>query len=243
MKEIIVSDCDQSFLQYVEIFLKRMGYNVIPAQNGNEVIKLLQTRRPGAVIIDVGKETKDGMMTFTNIKKDEKTSPIPVITISDESIPDTIEQCKNLGCAGHLIKPVKVDDLHEIIECIFSQGRIKRKRLRACVRTKVIVIHDGREQALYTENICENGIYISKADPLPSGSEVEITLLLEKQCFLKLKGVVVFVREIFDDKYNIPPGMGIQFKDVSDDQVRTLKNYIERLFAEDIFRETFPKYR
>jgi Tfp pilus assembly protein PilZ len=95
---------------------------------------------------------------------------------------------------------------------------------------------------LYTANLSEGGMYIRKTNPFPTGSSLEITMPLENGGSITLKGVVVHVKGLLSNVLDATPGMGVQFKEITDNQIMTLKRYKERLFAEDIFRGTFPKY-
>ena len=65
---------------------------------------------------------------------------------------------------------------------------------------------------------------------------------LENEGPVTVKGAVVHVKGLLIDIFNSTPGMGVQFKKITDNQMMTLKRYKERLFAEDIFKGTFPKY-
>ncbi len=242
MKKIIVVDYDQTFHPYIRILLERFGYNVMLAKKGIDVIKLVQFEEPDAIILDVGKDTIEVMMTFKHIKKNEKTSAIPVIMVHTDLTPKIVDECKKLGCAGFLKKPIKIEELYDTLENVFSPREIKRKHLRVSVTKKVTVLHRGKEYTLYTGNLSEGGIYIRKTNPFPVGLEVDITMPLDNGDSIQLKGVVVHIKGLLSDVLNTTPGMGLQFKDITDDQMTILKLYKERLFAEDIFRGTFPKY-
>jgi len=245
MKKIIVVDYDQTFHPYIRILLERLGYIVMPAKKGIDVLKLVQFEQPDALILDVGKDTNDtidGMIILHHIKKNGTTSSIPVIIVHTDLTTDIVENCKNLGCAGYLTKPIRIEELYDTLENVFSPREIKRKYLRVTVNKKVHVVHRNNEYTLYTANLSEGGVYIRKTNPFPIGSEMEITLPLENESSLTIKGVVVHVKGLFSDILHSTPGMGVQFKEMSDDQMMTLKRYKERLFAEDIFRGTFPQY-
>lgn len=242
MKKIIVVDYDQTFHPYIRILLERLGYSVMPAKQGIDVIKLAQFEQPDALILDVGKDTTDGMMIFGHIKMNEQTSAIPVIIVHTNLAPDIIEDCNRLGCAGYLTKPIRIEELYDTLENVFSPRKIKRKHLRVSVNKRIDVVYRGKEYTLYTANLSEGGAYIRKTNPFPIGSEMEITMHLENGGPMTVKGVVVHVKGLLIDVFNSTPGMGVQFKEITDNQMMTLKRYKERLFAEDIFRGTFPKY-
>jgi two-component system cell cycle response regulator/two-component system cell cycle response regulator DivK len=242
MKKIIVVDYDQSFHPYIRILLERLGYTVMPAKKGIDVIKLVQFEQPDAIILDVGRETADGLMTFAHIKMNAKTSTIPIIIVYTNLASEIIEDCNRLGCAGYLTKPIRIEEVYDTLEKVFSPREKKRKYLRVSVNKKIDVIYKGREYSLYTANLSEGGIYIRKTNPFPIGSELEITMHLENEGYITVQGIVIHVTGLFGDILQSTPGMGVQFKELSDNQMLTLKRYKERLFAEDIFRGAFPKY-
>lgn len=235
IKKILIADDSQTFLIYMGILLKRMGFTVIPAEDGLEVLKLLKIVEPDVIMLDIRLGTMDGAAILKYIKENKQTFNMPVIMVSSDSSKEVIEKCRKLGCASYLTKPVKIDKLHEALEeCVFSQKRAKRKYIRASANKRVTVAHNGIKYKLYTESLSEKGMYIRKKDPFPIGSEVEITLPLKDGASIQLKGDVVYIKGLFGDVFKVPPGMGIKFKEITDDQVEILKNYTERLIAEDI---------
>lgn len=242
MKKIILVDDDQTFHPYVRILLERLGYNVTPVKKGLDVIKFIQFEEPDIIILDIGKDITDAMTILINIKKDEKTSRIPVVVVHSEKMPEIDEKFKKLGCAGYLTRPVRIEELYDTLENIFSPRKIRRKHLRVSISKKVTVFHGGKEYILYTSNLSEGGVYIMKTNPFPVGSVLEITMPLDNGNSVQLKGVVVHVKGLFSDISNSTPGMGLQFQEINDNQMMILKRYKERLFSEDIFRGTFPKY-
>lgn len=235
IKKVIIADDNQTFLMYMGILLKRLGFAVLPAENGLEVLKLLKFCEPDVIILDVWLGGVDGTSILRYIKEDRLTSNIPVIMVSSDSTSAVVKKCKRLGCSGYLKKPVKLDKLHDILEtCVFSQVRGKRKHLRVSFNKKVTVVFNGVQHELYTENLSEKGIFIRKRDPFPVGSKVEVVLPLADGESMKLKGEVIHVKGLFGDVMNVPPGMGIEFRKVSKSKSKTLRNFIKGEIGEDI---------
>lgn len=52
---------------------------------------------------------------------------------------------------------------------------------------------------------------------------------------LYLKGVVIYIKELFGDMLKLPPGMAIKFREVTPGQSKLLKNFIKHLIAHDLF--------
>jgi len=141
---------------YIGIILKRMGFTVIPAESGLEVLKLLKLTEPDLVMLDIVMDGIGGNAVLSSIKRDKQTSHIPVIMVSQDSSPKTMEKCRELGCSAFMSKPVKIDKLHEILqEYIFSSLGTKRKHMRIPVYTKVQVVVGGSSYELYGETLAE----------------------------------------------------------------------------------------
>lgn len=235
LKKVIIADDNQTFLMYMGILLKRLGFTVLPAENGLEVLRLLKFCMPDVIILDVWLGGVDGTSILRYIKENRLTSNVPVIMVSSDISSSVMKKCKSFGCDGYLEKPVKVKKLHDILEtCVFSQIRKKRKHLRVSINEKVTVVLDGIEHKLYTETLSEKGIYIRKKDPFPIGSKVEVVLPLDDGKSIKLKGEVIHVKGLFGDVMNVPPGMGIEFKKISKSNAKILRNFIKKEIGEDI---------
>lgn len=128
ISQVIVADDNRNSLMHIGLLLKRLGYNVVPAKNGLEVLRLLKFVEPDVVMLDVGMETVDGMAVLKSIKENVQTSDIPVIMVSGDSSAETIRQCKELGCIDYITKPVSSDKLHNALEwCSRSESWTRRR--------------------------------------------------------------------------------------------------------------------
>ena len=233
-KKILIADDSETFVMYMCILLNRMGFSVIPADNGLEAMRLLKLTTPDMVILDVNMPVLDGVGALQHIRETEDLSHIPVMMVSVDASRETVGRCRDLGCTCYLTKPLKVDELHDALqEHMFSKQGWRRKRIRINVTTRVTVAHGGDTHELYTEALSTGGIYVRKREPLPVGSEVGVTLPLDGRT-LSLTGRVIYVKGIFGEMFKVPPGMGIEFKDVSEDDLTHLSDYISRSLAGDI---------
>ncbi len=235
-KKVIIADDSHVYLMYMGIVLKRLGFMVVAAQNGPEVLNMLKLVEPDLVMLNTIMKGMAGPDVLSSIKKDKQTSHIPVIMVSQDASAETIRRCTELGCAAFLSKPVKIDKLHEVLqEHVFSSMGTKRKHLRVPFRGKVQVTCDGVPFQLYGETIGEGGLYVRKKDPLPVGSIVEVTLPLGDGDPIRLKGVVVYLKGHFTSVFKYPPGMAIEFKGVGPAETERLRSKVEKTLAQDIF--------
>lgn len=107
----------------------------------------------------------------------------------------------------------------------------RRKHVRVPMCNKVYVSTNGTVSELYTVNVSAGGMYIKTDKPLPVGSKVVISFPLGAGRHLNLKGVVANIKR---EAGKQPPGMGIEFKDVGDDERKRLRDYVKKTSAQDI---------
>ena len=235
IKKILIADDSKTFLMYMGILLKRMGFSIVPLESGQKVLKLIKTINPDIVMLDVNMGDMNGTRILKYLKEDKAISRIPVIMMSSNSDTDIKKKCRKMGCSSFLPKPIKIDQLHIALEeCSFSPLGPRRKHLRVSVNKKVAVKYKGKNYDLYTETLSEGGVYLRKRDSFPIWSELEIRISVDKGHILNMIGTVVHTKEITSDVFKMPPGMGVKFTSISEEQARILKNYIARLIAEDI---------
>jgi CheY-like chemotaxis protein len=236
-KRILIVDDSETFLMYFSILLRRMGFNVIPADNGMTALKLLRVLMPDIVILDIAMPQMDGITTLRYIKGDMHTTNIPVIIVTVSSDPKYHEECEKLGCSGYLTKPVKVPDIHNMLNgCMSSLGKT-RQSLRTAFDKKVSVTHDGVTREHHAVSLSERGIYIRKKNPLRVGTEVEVSVPLKDDETLNMKGNVIYVKGGKGTLFEIVPGMAVEFRDVSTHDSEKLNSFITDCLTKDIFED------
>ncbi len=234
-KTVLIADDSETFVMYFSLLLKRLGFEIIPAENGLEALKLIKVTEPNLIMLDIRMPVMDGMTALRLIKKDKQTTEIPVIMVTTDSRPETIEECKRLGCSGYITKPVNITKIHKVLqECLYSPMGFKRRHVRATYKEKVSVSYNGTSYGLYAGTLSEGGIYVTKKDSFPIGSEVKVTLCLEKGEELCIDASVIYVKGVYGDLFKAPPGMALEFKNLTDEKAAVLKNFVKKLLTNDI---------
>ena len=237
-KKIILADDNKTFLMYVGLLFKRLGFQLLPAVNGLDALRLAKTTPVDLITLDVHMDTLDGITALRHIKADKDIAHIPVIMISTDMSQETVRTCREIGCFDYLAKPIKVDMLHDAAQrAFFSQGKASRRHIRTVCNKKVSVHFKGIRYDLYAEMLSEGGLYVRKEDPLPIGADVDVILNLDDGRSRQLKGKVIYTKNQFGDFSTLSPGMAIQFVDLSEQDNRDMNNYVKTLVAGDILDE------
>ncbi len=105
--------------------LRREGYNVTAATNGEQVLQALSSgRRPDLAIMDVEMPVLDGLETTRCIRRkeaDRSLPRLPILALTANVQKDDIEACLAAGMDGYLSKPFDRDALEEAISRILKR--------------------------------------------------------------------------------------------------------------------------
>ncbi len=235
MKTVVYADDSKTSLMYVSLLVKRFGFKVMPADSGREALRLIKLAGADVVMLDVHMDQMDGFATLRYIKEDKMTAHLPVIMLSTGADNESIEQCRKLGCYAYLTKPLRVDLLHATLqECFFFSRGTNRKHLRVPFYRKVSAVYRGMRYELFSETLSEGGVYLRKENPFPLGDSLDLTIPLTQGNALQLKGTIIYIKELLGDFFTLPPGMAVQFKEMTAAEALRLKNHLETIIAGDI---------
>lgn len=120
MKRVIVVDDDKEIREIVTFVLKRNGFEVAVASNGQQLQQLLAEKLPDLIILDVMMPGQDGYQIFNTLRNEVQTQQIPVMimTAHTENIYERISV--DLGAAEHVTKPFHPLDLVEKVKTLLQ---------------------------------------------------------------------------------------------------------------------------
>lgn len=108
---------DDSFLRKLLCDkLRREGFELFEATDGQQALDFLKDNRPVLMLLDLMMPGIDGFQVLEAVRRDERIKDIPVIVLSNVGEKQMIERARQLGADDYLIKAHFV--LDEIIERI-----------------------------------------------------------------------------------------------------------------------------
>ena len=93
--------------------LKRNGYEVIMAIDGDECMARLQAVMPDLILMDINLPGRDGYQLTREIKANTSTAHIPVIALTAHAMSGDRDKCIEAGCDDYDTKPVNITSLLE----------------------------------------------------------------------------------------------------------------------------------
>jgi len=119
-KRILIVDSDSDFRTSLSKVFSRQGYRVYSAPDGQKALRLCQKHRFDLIITDLFMPLKNG---FQLIKEAQILAPrckVLVVTAYDEE--ENRNRALAQGAIGFLCKPVKKDQILEIVRQTLGQG-------------------------------------------------------------------------------------------------------------------------
>ncbi len=122
-KNIVLADNDQILLKAIENNLTIEGYNVIIANDGQQVIDIIESAVPvDAVIIDALLPRINSLEVISKIRKKFSIAELPIIVISSLGEPENTMASFESGANDYLNKPFYI---YEIVSRLKTQLQLK----------------------------------------------------------------------------------------------------------------------
>ncbi len=119
---ILLAEDNEINIATVSPFLRRRGYRIILAQDGESAVRRAVEDRPDLILMDVQMPGMDGLEATRRIRANEDTARIPIVALTALAMPGDRERCVEAGVDEYLSKPVQFKQLFAIIELHLSRA-------------------------------------------------------------------------------------------------------------------------
>ena len=123
-RRILVADDDPAILRLVTAIVEKEGYQVVPARDGRDAYKLLQTDGEFvACVFDVVMPHIQGPELVRYMKTEKKLMKIPVMMMTAEQNPKLSSDSFAAGAVVFLPKPFTTSQLQVMLRMLISKAR------------------------------------------------------------------------------------------------------------------------
>jgi DNA-binding response OmpR family regulator len=121
LKVLLVED-DRFLRKAAEATLRKGGFTVMAAADGEEALNLVRTDIPHLVLLDLIMPKIQGFEVLRRLKEDASTRHVPVIVLSNLGQDSDIQRAMTAGAAGYLIKSnLSLQDLLARVKSMLSE--------------------------------------------------------------------------------------------------------------------------
>ena len=103
-KRILLAEDDRVLRKAAEVTLKRHGFSVLTAADGEAALEMARAEAPDLVLLDLIMPKLQGFEVLRRLKQDPVTEGIPVIVLSNLGQPSDVQAALEAGAVGYFVK-------------------------------------------------------------------------------------------------------------------------------------------
>jgi signal transduction histidine kinase/DNA-binding response OmpR family regulator/CHASE3 domain sensor protein len=216
---LLVVEDDEAFAGILRDLSREMGFQSLVAGTAEEALSLARDYMPSAIVLDVGLPDQSGLSVLDRLKRDVQTRHIPIHVISGS---DHAQTALSLGAVGYMLKPVKRDELADVLK------KLEAKLSQRMHRVLIVEDDDVQREAV--------GKLLTSHDvqTVTAGTAAQCLELLKQQTFdcmvldLSLpdaSGYSLLETLSQEGAYSFPPVIVYTGRELSPDDEQRLRRY------------------
>ena len=116
--KLLIVDDELDALEGVQFFFQTRGVEVLTAQGGLEALALVKACHPQVIMLDIKMKGMSGTEILQKAKELDPSVAVIIITgLSEDGLE---EACRALGAMAFLTKPVRVEELEQVIQTLHA---------------------------------------------------------------------------------------------------------------------------
>lgn len=118
---ILVVDDEQDLLDLIEYNLRKEGFDVLKAENGQDGIQMAREHSPDLVLLDIMMPKMDGLEVCDLMRNDNALKKIPIIFLTARGDEKTEIAGLNKGADDYITKPISTTKLISRIKAVMRR--------------------------------------------------------------------------------------------------------------------------
>jgi len=169
LPRVLVIEDDKAAAQLIQAQLSSTGYDVLICHEPQKALEHAIQFQPGAITLDIVMKPKNGWEVLTQLKRDARTSNIPILVVS---ILDQPGMGALLGADEYLVKPV---DKSALLAALTR--RINVNPAPGRVRPALVVEDDVSTREFITEMLTSQGrVVVTASDGAQARAQINLHL-------------------------------------------------------------------
>ncbi|MBE2241829.1 MAG: response regulator [Burkholderiaceae bacterium] len=111
MDKILIADDEPNILISLEYLMKREGYEVVVARDGDEALAAIRRERPALVLLDVMMPGKTGFEVCDLVRADADLAATKIVLLTAKGRDTDIAKGLAIGATDYITKPFSTREL------------------------------------------------------------------------------------------------------------------------------------
>jgi DNA-binding response OmpR family regulator len=121
-KKVLVVDDEPNIVLSVEFLMRRAGYEVVTAADGQAALEQLAAEHPDLMILDVMMPRKNGFEVCAEVRADPAFSNLPILMLTAKGREAEMKKGLSLGADAYITKPFSTHDLVEQVNALLERA-------------------------------------------------------------------------------------------------------------------------
>ncbi len=149
MSNIVIVDDEQVILLFLESILKKLGHTIVKKCNSGEMaIEAANQIKPDLIFMDINMPGKYNGIEASKVIAD--TCSIPVIFITAYENEEFINEIKNVGPYGYILKPFRESEIKIAINITMYREEMENKLKKAIIKYKTQLKYEEKINFILT---------------------------------------------------------------------------------------------
>jgi DNA-binding response OmpR family regulator len=120
-EKLLIADDEPNILVSLEYLMKREGFEVLVARDGEEALELLRRERPRLVLLDVMMPKKTGFEVCQALRADDNLRDTLVLMLTAKGRDTDIAKGLGVGADAYMTKPFSTKELVQKVRSMLAQ--------------------------------------------------------------------------------------------------------------------------
>jgi len=120
-KKILIVDDEQNIVISLEFLMKREGYEVSIANDGEEAVTRIRSEQPDLVLLDVMMPKKSGFEVCQEIKSDPALKMVRILMLTAKGRDTEVAKGLAMGADAYMTKPFSTKELVEKVRAMLAE--------------------------------------------------------------------------------------------------------------------------
>lgn len=119
-RKVLIADDEPNIVTALEFLLKRAGYDVRAAANGEEALALVESYAPDLVLIDIMMPGKSGYEVCQRMRERPEWNHIKIVMVTAKGREAEVSKGLSLGADLYVTKPFSTQDLIAAVDRLLA---------------------------------------------------------------------------------------------------------------------------
>lgn len=121
-KKILVADDEQNIVISLEFLLKREGFEVFVAHDGEQALERIRAERPDLAILDVMMPKRTGFEVCQELRQDPQFAQMRIMMLTAKGRDTEVSKGLALGADVYITKPFATKNLIETVKSLIARA-------------------------------------------------------------------------------------------------------------------------